>query len=407
MNNNNDTSHMKIKEKNMKTISRTIIWALLLIVAVAVAVPQQASALGTASGTSIANRATINYQVGGVPQSAIGSSPTGNTSGAGVDTTFVVDDKVMMTVAANDVAAITTYPSSTTQAMKFTVSNTGNTIHDFALTAASIAATTVVGATAAFYADTNGNGTYDLGTDLLLPVTGTAYIDELAADTNRVVFLVITVPAGAANGQTANYSVTAEAHQGGGVGALGALTKTQADLDKLAADVPGTVQIILADAAGDGDAALDGKFTKNGAPGFLVSAAALTVTKTSSVYSDVTGTTNPKAIPGAVVTYTITVSNPAGGATASSISITDNLTTEVTGPNPHLVFGNTPVTFFKDAANTCAAGQGIVVGGVCKTNAGDADGADWSVTGGNTVTVTGLSLAPGANTTIKFQVTVQ
>ena len=407
MDNNNETSHTKIKEKNMKALSRTSIWALLLIAAVAMAVPQQASALGTASGTSIANRATINYQVGGVPQAAIGSSPTGNTSGAGVDTTFVVDDKVMMTVAANDAAAITTYPSSTTQAMKFTVTNTGNTTHDFALTAAAIAATTVVGATVAFYADTNGNGTYDPGTDLLLPVSGTAYIDELAADASRVVFLVITVPAGASNGQTANYSVTAEAHQGGGAGVLGALSKTQADIDKLSADVPGTVQIVLADAAGDGDAAFDGKFTKNGAPGFLVSAAALTVTKTSSVYSDVTGTTNPKAIPGAVVTYTITVSNPAGGATASSISITDNLTTEVTGANPHLVFGNTPVGFFKDAANTCAAGQGIVVGGVCKTNAGDADGADWNVTGANTVTVTGLSLAPGANTTIKFQVTVQ
>ena len=171
MDNNNETSHMKIKEKNMKALRRTSIWALLLIVAVAVAVPQQASALGTASGTSIANRATINYQVGGVPQAAIGSSPTGNTSGAGVDTTFVVDDKVMMTVAANDAAAVTTYPSSTTQAMKFTVTNTGNTTHDLALTAASIAATTVVGATAAFYADTNGNGTYDPGTDLLLPVS--------------------------------------------------------------------------------------------------------------------------------------------------------------------------------------------------------------------------------------------
>jgi hypothetical protein len=400
MNNNNEKSHMTIKEKNMKTMSRTILWALLLIGAVVVAAPQQASALGTASGTPIANRATINYQVGGVPQAAIGSSPTGNTSGAGVDTTFVVDDKVMMTVAANDAAAITTYPSSTTQAMKFTVTNTGNTTHDFALTAASIAATTVVGATVAFYADTNGNGTYDPGTDLLLPVSGTAYIDELAADASRVVFLVITVPAGAANGQTANYSVTAEAHQGGGIGVV-------ADIDKLSADVPGTVQIVLADAAGDGDAAFDGKFTKNGAPGFLVSSAALTVTKTSSVYSDVTGTTNPKAIPGAVVTYTVTVSNPVGGATASSISITDNLTTEVTGANPHLVFGNTPVGYFKDAANTCAAGQGIVVGGVCKTNAGDADGADWSATGANTVTVTGLSLAPGASTTIKFQVTVQ
>ena len=40
-------------------------------------------AAGTASGTSINNLSTLNYSVGGVAQPAIGSSPTGNTSGAG------------------------------------------------------------------------------------------------------------------------------------------------------------------------------------------------------------------------------------------------------------------------------------------------------------------------------------
>ncbi len=406
MNNDNEKSHMKIKEKKMKTISRHILGALLLISAVAVAVPQQASALGTTSGTSIANRATINYQVGGVPQTAIGSSPTGNTSGAGTDTTFVVDDKVMMTVAANDAAAITTYPSSTTQAMKFTMSNTGNTTHDFALSASSIAVTSVVGATVAFYADTNGNGTYESGLDLALPVSGSAYIDELGADGTAVVFLVITVPAGATNGQTANYSVTADAHQGGGASVLGALTKTQADADKLIADVPGTVQIVLADAAGDGgDALYDGIYTKNGGPGFTVSAATLTVTKISTVYSDpINGTVNPKAIPGAIVTYTVTVANTAGTVAATNVSISDSLNAEITAVPPRLAFA----TQFTGNAPACNAGEGIVVDGACKTNASAVDdGADWSVTGANTVTLTGLSLAPGASTIIKYQVTLQ
>ncbi len=51
----------------------------------------------------------------------------------------------------------------------------------------------------------------------------------------------------------------------------------------------------------------------------------LSVTKISSVLSDpVNGTTNPKAIPGAVVEYCILVSNT-GAATLTSVSATDNL----------------------------------------------------------------------------------
>jgi uncharacterized repeat protein (TIGR01451 family) len=407
MNNENKKSPIKNKEEKMKTISRNMIGALLLMSAVAVAVPQQASAAGTASGTSIANKATINYQVSGINQTAIESSPAGNSTpgvGSGVNTTFVVDDKVMMTVTANDAAAVTTYPGSSAQAMKFTVTNVGNTTHDFALSAVSLGVPTVVGATVAFYADTNTNNVYDAGIDLALPVSGSAYVDELAADASRVIFLVITVPISATNGQTANYSVTAEAHQGGGIGALGGLTKTQADADKLIADVPGTVQVVLADAAGNGDALYDGIYTRNGVLGFTISTATLTVTKISTVYSDpVNGTTLPKAIPGAIVTYTVTVANTAGTVTATNVSISDSLNAEITALPPRLAFA----TQFTGNVPACNANEGIVVGGACKTNGNDLDGADWSITGANTVTVTGLSLAPGASTTIKFQVTLQ
>src|SRR3989338_1406131 len=55
-------------------------------------------ALAVASNTTISNLATLNYTVGGVSQTAIGSSEAGNTAGAGTATTFLVDKKVNLTV---------------------------------------------------------------------------------------------------------------------------------------------------------------------------------------------------------------------------------------------------------------------------------------------------------------------
>ena len=50
----------------------------------ALSAAHDALAVGTASGTSVTNRATISYDVAGVTQQAIESSPTGNsTPGAG------------------------------------------------------------------------------------------------------------------------------------------------------------------------------------------------------------------------------------------------------------------------------------------------------------------------------------
>lgn len=60
-----------------------------------------------------------------------------------------------------------------------------------------------------------------------------------------------------------------------------------------------------------------------------VNAASLTVTKISTVISDpINGTTDPKAIPGAVVEYCIVVSNAPGGATAEGIVINDDFSSE-------------------------------------------------------------------------------
>jgi len=113
-----------------------LLWTMFLTGALAALTPQLALAVNTASNTLISNRATVNYKVATVAQTLIESSPTGNSNpGAtnGTDTTFRVDDKVIFTVGSNDGGFVTTQPGSSAAAMIFTVSNTGNTVHDFNL----------------------------------------------------------------------------------------------------------------------------------------------------------------------------------------------------------------------------------------------------------------------------------
>ena len=87
----------------------------------------------------ISNLSTLTYSVGGQAQPSIGSSPTGNTSGAGTATTFVVDNRVNLTVVTTDVApGRPVVPGTTAQVTTFTVTNTGNTVQDFALASAQL-----------------------------------------------------------------------------------------------------------------------------------------------------------------------------------------------------------------------------------------------------------------------------
>jgi hypothetical protein len=356
------------------------------------AATNQGSAAGTAVGTSVSNQASITYQVSGVPQ-------TGVTSNAYA---FVVDRKINLTVVTTDSSAVVTAAGATASVLTFTVQNTGNGVQDFAL-----AAVTQSGGAAAFtgtdnvdaagvqvFVDTNTNGTYDAGTDV-----GT-FIDELAADATRTVFIVGDFSTGTyANGDIATYHLSATARAGGTASSLGStLTQTSG------ADTPETVDIVFADAAGSatGDSARDGAFTDNS--DYRIAAANLTVTKSSAVISDPSnGTTNAKAIPGAVIEYTVLISNAAGAATASNISFTDSLNSEI---------GANRIAFVADGY---ASGQGIRVTApninsgspLALTNGSGDDAGDWNVTASNTVTVAGIQLAAGESATVTFRVTVQ
>ena len=366
--------------------------ALLAFAALALALPYAAQAAGTASGTSISNTATVVYTGGGVAQPTVTTGPTG---------TFVVDTKVNLTVQRVDASYVTSAPSST-QYLTFRVVNNGNITQDYALQALSAGIADPFGGADNFdannvqvFADSNGDGVYTAATDTM------TFIDGLVSDGTATVFIVGNIPVAQATGDIAAYALLATTHDAGAAGALGALTVQTAGAGTLLG-----VDVVFADtnnADVAADTARDGEASDRGA--YRVSTAALSILKSAATYSDpFNGTTNPKAIPGAVMTYTITVTNAAGGADAQNVTISDNLT-------------GMPVTFatqFGDGIDTCAAGQGVVVdadgaggaAGVCNTNAGGDDNADFNITTGNTVTVSGLTVPQGTSATIKFQVIV-
>ena len=377
----------------MNKLNMLRIWAgVLLTLCIGVGTMPSALAAGTVAGTSISNSATINYSVGGVGQAPITSNAV----------SFVVDRKINLTVATTDAAAISVTPGSSGNVLTFTVTNNGNGTQDFALSAIALTggaakfsgSDNIDASSISVYADVNGNGTYEAVTD-----TAT-YIDELAPDASKSVFIVASFAAGLANGDIASYHLLAEARAGGGGGSLGgALTQTAG------ADTAGSVDIVFADGQGSATAsevARDAKYSSQS--DYKVSTATLSVTKTSTVVSDpFNGAVNPKAIPGAVVEYTITISNGAGGAAATGITVSDSLNAEIVATR--LAFN----------LNTYAAGKGIQVtapninGGaaLALTNASGDDQGDWNVTGTNTVTVSGISLNASQSATVKFQVTIQ
>ncbi|PCI14564.1 MAG: hypothetical protein COB71_02440 [Thiotrichales bacterium] len=356
-----------------------------------------AMAAGTASGTGVTNFATVNYDVASVSQPAINSSSVA----------FVVDTRVDLTVSTDDVAAVSVTPGSNDNVMTFTVTNTGNAAHDFNLSAVAL-----VGGAAIF------GGTDNINADTVQVFVETAggagyqaisdtdtHINALAADASINVYIVSDFNTGYTDGDIASYHLLAEARIDDAAGTLGgALTETAG------ADTAASVDIVFADGAGSNDASGDAQYASQ--DDYQISAAVLTIGKTSSVVSDpINGSTNPKRIPGAVIQYEISISNGAGGATATSVAITDSLVSEISD-------GDIAFNTQYDAA----AGNGFSIshpdysGGAYAdyTNVSGVESparggveADWNVTTANVVTVTNIQLDAGESAVIRFRITIQ
>jgi uncharacterized repeat protein (TIGR01451 family) len=287
------------------TIARHVRHASLALIALSsVGALQSAFAVGTPSGTSISNQATVDYSVGGVNQTQI-TSPTAS---------FVVDSRVDLTVSEVSTNATTTNPGQNNVVTTFRVTNTGNSTQGYQLSVVDEASGAVLfGQTdnqnvnnLRIFVD-NGNGTYDAGTD-----TATN-IDTLITDADGesvIVFVLADIPVGATNGQYANVRLQAiAAVPGTNGGTLETATPTTT------ADTPTVVDVVFADAGRDA--------TESAADQYAIRSAALTVTKSATVISDLFGTTNPKAIPGAVIEYSIVVTNNSTTTAADAVTVTD------------------------------------------------------------------------------------
>ena len=352
----------------MKSVNRLLCAASVSALAALGATP--AYAAGTTAGATITNTVAVNFQVGGVAQTAQTASNS-----------ITVDRKVNLTIV-NVGATTSVSPGQTAAVTTFQVTNSSNDTLDL-----SLAALNQAGGTAAhggtdvidvsnfkYYADTNSNGVYDPGTDVQI-----TWLDEVAADATKTVFVVSDVPITATNGQVAGIVLTARAEASGTAGTQGALLTATVGANTAGVDT------VFADGAGATDSANDGAYSVKG--DYTVAAALLTVTKLSTLISDpVNGVTNPKAIPGAVMEYCIVVANGAGAATSTSLSISDPLPSTVTYNAAYGIFLN-----------------GTVTAGVC-----NADGSAGGTYTAGTTTVSGplANLTAGSTETLRFRVTI-
>lgn len=285
----------------MKRFSRLLASASAITMGV-MAVP--AFAAGTAAGTSIQNTVTVSYSVGTVAQSDVEDTDE-----------FTVDRMVNLTVEELGSDTTTVAPGETAVVTRFQVTNQSNATLDFLLSAANAGGDDFdVDAPFTFYVDNESSGTVGAldGGDTLI-----TSLDDIVADDIVTVFVVVaSVPGTVATGDEADVVLTASARETDGSALTGVLTSGQANTAGM--------DTVLADGAGSTDGANDGAHSATDT--YVVSAASLTVTKSSRPISDpVNGTTNPKMIPGATVEYCISVVNASGSATATGINLVDVL----------------------------------------------------------------------------------
>jgi uncharacterized repeat protein (TIGR01451 family) len=283
------------------TIARHVKHASLALIALScVGIWQGAYANGTLSGTVINNTATVDYSVSNVAQTQLSASVS-----------FTVDTKIDFNLINLDGAAVEDSPGRNDIMTTFVLTNTGNFAQGFVLTTVNEADdhdlyneddTTDVANIRVFVDD--GDGVYDGGD------TATN-VNSLAAGPSGVsvrLFVFSDIPVGTINDDYAHVRLTARATP---VGSTTPIDQTNT------ADTAG-IDVVWADNGRDNSESANSQYH--------VISAALSVTKTSEVVWDPFNfASSPKAIPGARVEYTITVTNASTTTPADAVTVTDNI----------------------------------------------------------------------------------
>ncbi len=134
-------------------------------------------AKGTHAGTDINNQASIHYAILGVDRNI-----TSNIN------SFVVDKVVDLDLSWQDNAPVEVGIGEHNMVLRFILTNLGNSKDHFKLSYDHNSSSDFTPSSPTIHIDTNGNGIYDVGTDL---VVGDL---NLTADTNTTLFIVSNIP---------------------------------------------------------------------------------------------------------------------------------------------------------------------------------------------------------------------
>ena len=292
------------------------------LVALAMVGGSPAHAAGVAAGTLIENTATATYAVG-----------TGTASIQSNKVSLKVDE--LLDVAVASLVATPMPATSGPAVLSYAVTNSGNGDEAFRLAVdPAIAGNPFNGVVQGIAIDSNGNGTYDAGVDTVVPAGGST--PTLAADGSVRVFVLVTLPAGAADGATSQVRLSAGANTGTGT--------------------PGTTF------AGQGDGGVDAVV---GASTAQSNALAAVITRLGSVslsksaaIADPFGGSRP--VPGAQVTYSL-VTHLSGSGAADGVTVTDAIPTGTTYQPGSLKVDGSVLSDAADADSGQAAASGIAV----------------------------------------------
>lgn len=280
-----------------------------------------AMATGVDAGSLIANTATATYTANSVSQTV-----NSNT------VSFAVDEVLSVTVASQDAGTIS---AATSAVLKFKVTNTGNGDEAFTLTAnPSVSGNAFNGTITGLAIDTNGNGTYEAGTDTLL--TNGAATSQLAADASLDVLVFVEIPSGANAGDLSKIELNATAVTGSGT--------------------PGTV--FAGAGTGGSDAVVGATKAVSVSEGTISAVKTLVALTKSASIADPFGGSRP--VPSSVITYTI-VADVTGNGVATSLAVNDLIPTGTTYQAGTLTLEGASLSDASDSDAGEASSSGIAV----------------------------------------------
>lgn len=286
-----------------------------------------ASPKGTAAGTDIVNVAQLSWNDGGqnrTIQSNVAS--------------LKVDERIDVAIAWLDGGSVPVSPGDQNRPLSFRLVNAGNAPEAFSLTAVgAIGGDHWDPAVTGLALDTNGNGVFDPGIDQ----TYRAGIDDpmLSADARITVFVLSTVPAGLADAAVGLASLRATAVTGSGS--------------------PGTV---FAGRGVEGtDAVIGGTTATAVTQGSLI--ASLAVPQLTKAQQIVDQNGGNSALPGAIITYTLTASYTGSVPTSGGL-IEDPIPAGTSYVSGSLKLNGASLTDAADgdAGEAGAAGVSVAVG---------------------------------------------